>query len=196
MPDTEGYATVAEVSTALQLDGTANSATLEHLIEVASGRIDYLCGRTFKPATQDVRVYQCGPSDADDVTEAVLDDLQSNPTPTLSVAASEFAAADEWTTLTADAYRFDRPAVDDLPVTLVRIAGNHSWLRVDGHFGWPSVPKQIRRATILLTSRLWRREPSPLGTVASGGELGEQTVQTYDPDIRALVQSYRRRSIA
>lgn len=187
------YATVAEARTSLQLDSAEASATLERLVEVASRRIDYVCGRSFGAPVAGVRVYQCGWA-GDAISDCVIDDLQPDPTPTLEVAASEFAAPDDWLTVDGADYRFE-PASNDEPLSLVRLKGRHGWLRVTGEFGWSAVPAQITRACLLLTARLYRREQSPLGTVASGGELGDVPIQRYDPDFLALVQSYRRRSI-
>lgn len=188
------YATGEDANTALRLRADKNIATLTKLVEVASRRIDYVCGRTFHPpGAVESRVFPCGFAAEDGVSEAATDDVLLDPTPVVEVANSEFA--DEWTTLPAGSVRFASPKQEGYPVNLVRFQGSWRFVRVSAKYGWLQVPEPIQRATVILASRLFEREQSPLGTVASGGELGDVPVQRYDPDFLSLVQSYRRRRV-
>jgi hypothetical protein len=68
-------------------------------------------------------------------------------------------------------------------------------VQVVGTFGWASVPRAIKMATILLSTRLYKRMDSPLG-VAGVGELGVIRVSRIDPDIDALIAPFRKMRMA
>lgn len=188
---TSTYASVADARASLLLETGEPQSTIDRLLDVASRRIDEFCDRSFAAPVEATRTYRCAASSEAGVSEAAIGDLQALPAPTVSVAASSFADADEWTTL--DAADVDlgehRPG---WPVTHLRLRGRCEWVRITGQFGWQAVPPQIRRATLLLVARLYRREQSPLTTAASGGDLGETSFTRYDPDFLALAKPFRR----
>lgn len=57
------------------------------------------------------------------------------------------------------------------------------------------VPAALREATLLLTSRLFRRRLSPEG-VAGFGDFGAVRVTRLDPDIETMITPYRSWGIA
>jgi hypothetical protein len=57
------------------------------------------------------------------------------------------------------------------------------------------VPTAIKFATILLSSRLYKRMDSPLG-VAGMGDIGVVRVSRIDPDIDALIQPFKKLRMA
>ena len=65
-------------------------------------------------------------------------------------------------------------------------------MRVTGVFGWPSVPKAIEVATIIQSTRIFKRYDSPLG-VAGFGDFGAVRVSRFlDPDVEQLVMPYKK----
>jgi hypothetical protein len=89
------------------------------------------------------------------------------------------------------------------PVTQLRAVGDYLWPRsgeevtvqVVGTFGWSAVPTAIKYATILLSSRLFKRMDSPLG-VAGIGDIGVIRVSRIDPDIDALIAPFKKMRMA
>lgn len=59
----------------------------------------------------------------------------------------------------------------------------------------PIVPDSVREATLMLTSRLFRRRLSPEG-VSDFGEFGAVRVSRVDPDIERLITPARSWGIA
>jgi hypothetical protein len=62
---------------------------------------------------------------------------------------------------------------------------------VTGVFGWPAVPAAVKQACRLQVARVFKRADSPLG-VAGFGEFGVVRVTQLDPDVKALLEPYRR----
>lgn len=62
-------------------------------------------------------------------------------------------------------------------------------IRVTAQWGWPSVPAQIKDATLLGAARLFRRRESPDGVVGAG-DWGMIRVGRYDPDYDSLIEPF------
>jgi hypothetical protein len=62
-------------------------------------------------------------------------------------------------------------------------------IRVTAVWGWPAVPPQIKDATLLRATRLYRRRGSPEG-VAGFGDLGVVRVSRMDPDYEDLIKDF------
>lgn len=88
-------------------------------------------------------------------------------------------------------------AVEQMPVLIDSLAAAVSYLefRTDGALEVEDedddpliyiIPPTLREATLLLTSRLFRRRLSPEG-VAGFGDFGAVRVTTLDPDIEAMI---------
>jgi hypothetical protein len=79
-------------------------------------------------------------------------------------------------------------AVDD---KLFNTLGSQALVRITGVWGWSSVPIAVTQATIIQSSRIYKRLDSPLG-VAGFGDLGAIRVgRSLDPDVEQLVMPYR-----
>lgn len=65
-------------------------------------------------------------------------------------------------------------------------------VRVVARFGWPAVPADIRRATLLLGARLYKRKDAPFG-VAGLKRAGDLRIfDKTDPDVIQLLEPYVR----
>jgi len=53
------------------------------------------------------------------------------------------------------------------------------------------VPIQIVQATVILGSRIFKRNDSPLG-VAGFGEIGVIRVGRFDPDVEAMIMPFKK----
>lgn len=197
MAITNGYCSLQDVKNALRITDSVDDTLLELAVETASRQIDDYCERVFYTASA-TRYYV--PRDSY-VTET--DDIVS----ITSVKTSSAADGTYDVTWTASDYQTE--PVNGLaggisfPITQLRAvdtylfptAGGETTVQVVGTFGWSAVPTAIKYATILLSSRLFKRMDSPLG-VAGIGDIGVIRVSRIDPDIDALIAPFKKMRMA
>jgi hypothetical protein len=194
MAITRGYATLAQVKSALRITDTVDDALLEMAIESASRAIDQYTNRNFYNAGTAVRYY--APSDSLNVT---IDDL-------ISLSLLQTMDDDEQlydTTWASDDYQLEplNGITDgfEQPYTNIRAIGDYVYqvldgeatVKVTGVWGWAATPIQVTQATVIQSSRIFKRLDSPLGIIS--GELGSMRVGSrLDPDVAQLVDSLRK----
>jgi hypothetical protein len=194
MAITNGYATLAQVKSALRITDNVDDSLLEMAIESASRVIDEYTNRIFYNAGTAVRYY--APSDDFNVD---IDDLISLTT--LATMNDDDQIYD--TTWTSTDYQLEplNGFADGIyqPYNHIRAVGDYTFLtlggeatiKVTGVFGWNAVPIQVTQATVIQASRIYKRLDSPLGIIS--GELGSMRVGArIDPDVAQLVDSLRR----
>jgi hypothetical protein len=197
MPITNGYATLAQVKAALRIPSadTVDDALLEMAIESGSRAIDGYANRNFYNNGTAVRVFT--PSDSF-VTE--IDDLISLTT--LKTMTDDDSTFD--TTWTATDLQLEplNGRADGLtsPYTSIRAVGDYLFsqfeqeatVQVTGVWGWSATPIAVTQATVIQSSRIYKRLDSPLG-VAGFGDIGIMRVSSrLDPDVAQLVDPLRR----
>lgn len=195
MAITNGYATLNEVKSSLSIPiaDTIDDAMIELAIEAASREIDQVCERIFYQVSG-TRLFV--PRDSY-VTE--IDDLRSLTTLKTSSGADGIFDI----TWQADDYQLEPlngivgglvspsthiRAVDDY---LFTIDGGEATVQITGQWGWDAVPIAIRQAAVILSSRIFRRNDSPLG-VMGFGDMGIIRVGRFDPDIDALIGPFKK----
>lgn len=191
-----GYATLAQVKSALRITDAIDDTLIEMAIESASRAIDGHAGRYFYSSGTVTRVFS-----ADDAWVTQIDDLAG----TAITLKSDPNADGTWdyTWSTTD-YQLEpvNGVVDGLQVPYTRIRAiktytfpvlnDEALVEVTGVFGWASVPTAITQACVIQASRIFKRLDSPLG-VAGFGDMGAVRVSRYlDPDVEQLVAPYRR----
>jgi hypothetical protein len=193
MAITNGYATLAQVKGALRITDSVDDSLLEMAIESASRLIDGYTYRYFYNSGTATRDFV-----ASDSYLAIIDDLIS-----LSELKTTDEIGSEYVTWGTADYQL-RPvngkqdglnvpytsilSTDDL---LFNILGEQALVRVTGVWGWSAVPIAVTQATIIQSSRIYKRLDSPLG-VAGFGDLGAIRVgRSLDPDVEQLVMPYR-----
>lgn len=194
MAITNGYATLADVKSALRIADTIDDALLERAVESASRLVDGYAGRIFYNAGTVTRLYV--PNDA---VVSDLDDFVSiSEVKTSTNADGTFDA----TWQTSD-YQLEplNSVLDGLPWPYDRIravgnylfstAGGEATLQVTGVAGWSSVPTGIVQATIIQAMRIFKRLDSPLG-ITYDAMGGMRVSSRLDPDVAQLVEPYRR----
>ena len=193
MAITNGYATLAQVKGALRITDNVDDALLEMAIESASRLIDGYTYRYFYNAGTATRNFA-----AEDSYLVNIDDLVS-----ISELKSTDEIGSEYTTWLATDYQLQPVngkqdglnipytsilAVDD---KLFNTLGSQALVRITGVWGWSAVPIAVTQATIIQSSRIYKRLDSPLG-VAGFGDLGAIRVgRALDPDVEQLVMPYR-----
>jgi hypothetical protein len=193
MPITNGYATLTQVKAALRITDSVDDTLLEMAIESASRLIDGYTYRYFYNAGTAVRNFA-----AEDSYLVNIDDLVS-----LSELKTTDEIGSEYTTWNATDYQLQPVngkqdglnipytsilAVDD---KLFNTLGSQALVRITGVWGWSAVPIAVTQATVIQSSRIYKRLDSPLG-VAGFGDLGAIRVgRSLDPDVEQLVMPYR-----
>jgi len=190
---TNAYATLAQVKAALRITDSVDDSLLEMAIESASRLIDGYTYRYFYNAGTATRNFA-----AEDSYLVNIDDLVS-----ISELKSTDEIGSEYTTWLATDYQLQPVngkqdglnipytsilAVDD---KLFNTLGSQALVRITGVWGWSAVPIAVTQATIIQSSRIYKRLDSPLG-VAGFGDLGAIRVgRALDPDVEQLVMPYR-----
>lgn len=195
MAITNGYATLAELKTALNITDNVDDARLELAIETASREIDSFTGRYFYNAGTATRYFA-----ADDYINTSIDDL-------ISLTSLETASNLDKTfdvTWSADNYQLEplNGVVGGLtgwPYTSIRAVNillfpkyqDRATVKVVGTWGWSAVPTAIKTATLLQAARIFKRADAPFGA-AGYGDVGIIRVSaSIDPDVRQAIAPYR-----
>ena len=193
MAITNGYATLLDVKAALRITDSMDDTLLETAIESASRMIDGFTARTFSNAGTAVRNFA-----ATDAINLIIDDAI-----TVTKVESTDEIGDTYTEWAATDYQLEpvNGRADGLyyPYTGIRAVNTYSWpvvdyqalVKITGTWGWASVPTAVKQATIIQSSRLFKRLDSPLGVLGMG-DMGQIRVSRYlDPDVEQLVMPYR-----
>lgn len=207
MSITNGYATLADVKSALRIYDSNDDSTLERVIESASRRIDQHCNRRFFVDTvASARRYA--------VKTPMFVQLDDIATTTDLLVEIDTTGNGSWKALT-EWQDFQLEPLNALsqgqPVNTIRAIQTATFptsapsfwptpfamtalMRVTAKWGWPSVPATVTEACILMSLRQFKRFDSPLG-VAGFGELGAISVRRVDPDIEDMLDNFVWRSV-
>jgi hypothetical protein len=204
----QGYASLAELRAKLAFSAanTASDTQLEQVIEASSRWIDRYTGRRFYGVAE-TRYYT-----AEDGYEIQVDDLTS----IAALKTDDNGDGTFETTWASTAYILKygenlNAALDGKPYTQIEISQSsgkefpvaiRKGVLVQGVFGYVAstnaatgCPDPIHDAALLVAERIYKRKDAPLG-VAGPAALGQQPVRvpslTADPDIKALLDPYRR----
>ena len=193
MAITNGYCTLEQIKASAGITDTVDDTLLELAVEAASREIDSATERQFFQ-TSATRIYT--PRDSF-ITE--IDDLVSLTTLKTSTAAD--GTFDEtWTSTDYQLEPLNGLAGGiEVPANQIRAVGDYTFplsggeatVQVVGTFGFSSVPTAITQATVILGSRIFKRNDSPLG-VAGFGDIGVIRVGRLDPDVEAMIMPYKK----
>lgn len=195
MSITNAYCTLNQVKASLRIpvSDTVDDELLELAINSASRDIDQATERQFY-STSATRIYT--PRDSY-ITNT--DDIVSVTTIKTSTAADGVFDT-TWTT--SD---FQLEPLNGLagglptPYDTIRAVGDYTFpisggeatVQVAGTFGFSEAPVAIEQATVLLASRIFKRNDSP-GGVMGFGDIGVVRVSRIDPDIDRLIMPYKK----
>lgn len=186
-----GYCTLAELKARLAITDSVDDGVLEAVIEAASRAIDNWTDRVFY-ATTATRYFT-----AEDGDLLFVDDLLAVTTlKTISQnSAGTRTYGDTWA-----AADYDLEPFNSTPKTRIRInpggayafATEAKGVEIAGSWGYASTaPDAINEACLLQAARLFKRKDAPFG-VAGTPETGAMTLPRLDPDVRMLLEPYRR----
>jgi hypothetical protein len=189
-----GYCSLADVKSSTKITDSVDDGLLELAVESASRLVDSYTQRYFYNAGTATRLF--APQD-NYVTE--IDDL-------ISLTVLQTSDGDDFgTTWAAKDYQLEplNGHVDGLtghPATRIRAVDDflfnlldlEATVRVTGVWGWSAVPTAVKQATVIQAARIFRRNDSPLG-IAGFGEMGAVRVGVQlDPDVKHLIDVYRK----
>ena len=192
MSITNGYTSLSDLKTYLGIAGTTDDARLELAVEAASRAIDAECSRQFF-ATSATRYFK-----TDDPLRCDLsDDIHS-----VTSIAYDSTGRRDYIALAGTDYELDPEAA---PYRTIYIAPGSTTafplerrgVRVIGAWGYcatGSQPQAITRACMILATRYFKRKDAPFGVVGTP-ELGFLRVTARDPEVRALLNPYRRHEL-
>ena len=194
MAISNGYATLAEVKAALRITDSIDDSLLEMAIESASRLVDAYTARSFSNAGTATRYFVADNDWLTNIDDAI----------TITEIATDFSADGTYDTIwQASDYQLEplNGRVDGLvvPYNAIRAIGDYTFpiwggeglVKVTGTWGWSAIPTAIKQATVIQSSRIFKRLDSPLG-VLSSPDLGFIRVGSrLDPDVAQLVDSYR-----
>lgn len=194
MPVTNGYCSLTELKASLRITDNVDDTLLEVAIESASREIDGSCERTFYNMGTATRYFV-----AQDPYYTEIDDLIS-----LSTLKTDPDGDGNYSIVWgANDYQLEplNGFVGGIvsPYTGVRARDTYLFpqeegealVEVRGVWGWSTVPTAVKQATIIMASRIYKRNDSPLG-VAGFGDIGVVRVGKLDPDVEALIYPFKK----
>jgi len=189
-----GYCSLAEIKASARISDSVDDSLLELAVESASRMVDSYTQRYFFNAGTATRLFV--PQDSY-VTE--IDD-------SISISVLQTSDGDTFgTTWAAKDYQLEplNGNVDGLtghPATRIRavddflftVLDGEATVRITGVWGWSAVPIAVKQATVIQAARIFKRNDSPLG-IAGFGESGAVRVGVQlDPDVKHLIDVYRK----
>lgn len=193
MAITNGYTTLVDLKAYLGLSGNNDDTRLELAIESASRAIDAECSRSFY-ATSATKYFA-----ADDEMSLMLnDDLLS-----ITTISTDTTGLRSYEAMTASDYELEP---ETAPYRTIYIAPGASrrfplfrrGVQIVGQWGYcasGSQPQAISRACMILAVRYWKRKDAPYGVLGTP-ELGFMRISARDPEVRALLNPYRRYEVS
>lgn len=202
-PAGQFYVSVEELKDRLRITDTGDDMSMQFAVQSASRWVEGHCGRYFWQGP-DTRTYV-----PYDIYELPLDDLVS--VTSLKIDRDGDGIFEEtWVSgtdyeLAVAPFEFNQlPSGEARPYTLARAinAGGggkffpFTWpfsrldrIQVVGQFGWPSVPIQVKQATLQLATDFYKFKDAPFG-MAGSSDLGVVHVSADWVTIMALLTSY------
>ena len=192
------YVTSSELKATLNMTGeTYADADIAVAVEAASRAVDGLCNRRFYPDSDASQVRYYTPQSG---SVCSIDDLL-----TLTSVYTDTSLDGTFSTqLTTNTNFFVEPlnaAADGMPYTRLKInpmsaayfPDGHRTVKVTGKFGWTAAPPAIKQATTILAAKLLQRSrDAPFGILAAGIDGVASRIPINDPDVRFLVDPFRR----
>lgn len=198
MPILNGYATLAQVKAVLRISDSNDDAILEQSIEAASRRIDGYCGRFFYQKNATVNLYALTnyvcPTENDLVSATTIktDDDGDGTFETTWTAGTDYQLEPLDTAITGLPYR-KVTAIGGKTFPLFVIP-NRPGVQIAGVWGFSSIPTDVEEACVLLSIRGFARYNAALGVVGFA-DMAIQ-VRAIDPDVRDLLNPYRKIAVA
>jgi hypothetical protein len=198
MAISNGYATLAQIKSAVRITDAIDDALLEMAVESASRMIDAECDRNFfssGTATRDFVPNDHYVVDTDDLTQinSVKIDDAGEGTYLITLDESDYQTEPLNQKVSGNAFPIYRLRM--IGDYLLPIWGKQATVRIEGVYGFTPTPIQITQACVIQSSRIYKRLDSPLG-VAGFGDMGAVRVGKVDPDVAQLIRPFKKYAAA
>ncbi len=207
MTITNGYATLAQLKSAVGATQTTDDTVMEMAIAAASRDIDKHCGRRFwQDATVQVRTYH-----AENPLLCLVDDISTTSGLIVKSDISGVGAYDLTMTLTTDFLCYPLNAAAEVPVMPYEelrvvtgvtttglgfsVYGTRPGVQVTAKFGWPAVPDNVTEACVLQAVQLYKSKDAPFGIMSFGDGGGGLTVRSMHPVAAGLLMDFRKPAV-
>jgi len=192
------YASVEELKERIDIDSTTDDQILGRVLDAVSRLIEkphYANQRFYTTAADETRYFTALTADYCPIPIGLVS------VTTLAIDNDDDRTYGEtWATSDFE-YEPVNASTDNEPYGGIRIhpTGNYTFplginqVKVIGKFGWPALPDEIREATLLQATRLFRRKEAPFGVVGSGDFGQAIMVKTLDPDVVDLIKGRVKR---
>jgi len=198
MAISNGYATLAQIKSAVRITDAIDDALLEMAVESASRMIDAECDRNFfssGTATRDFVPNDHYVVDTDDLTQinSVKIDDAGEGTYLITLDESDYQTEPLNQKVSGNAFPIYRLRM--IGDYLLPIWGKQATVRIEGVYGFTPTPIQITQACVIQSSRIYKRLDSPLG-VSGFGDMGAIRVGKVDPDVAQLIRPFKKYAAA
>jgi hypothetical protein len=175
----------------IEASDTSRDTPLMSALGASSRGIDKVTGRRFwLDDTATSRVFRLA---GRVVCEADGDLLLVDDIGNVDELVVETGSGSTWSLVTGYETQPDNALAQGKPVTgLLRLG---SWgtftsrVRITTRWGYPAEPEDITEASLIQSSRLYKRKDSPEGIIGSA-EWGVRNLSRRDPDVWALIEPY------
>lgn len=194
MPITNGYATLNELKASLRITDNVDDALLELAIESASREIDSSCERTFYNMGTATRYFVAQDAFYTEIDDLIsITHLKTDPDGDGSYTITWSASDYQLEPLNGFVGGIISPStgIRAKDTYLFPLEEGEALVEVRGVWGWSATPVAVKQATIIMASRLYKRNDSPLG-VAGFGDIGVVRVAKLDPDVEALIMPFKK----
>jgi len=194
MAITNGYCSLQELKNSLRITDNVDDTILELAIESASREIDTSCERTFYNMGTATRKFVARDAYFCEIDDLVsIEHLKTDPDGDGQYTITWSAGDYQLEPLNGFVSGFVSPftGITSRDTYLFPIEEGEALVEVRGVWGWSATPTAIKQATIIMASRLYKRNDSPLG-VAGFGDLGVVRVGKLDPDVEALIMAFKK----
>ena len=190
------YCTLGEIKEELGVESSEHDNILQAMIGQVKEIIDNYCNRSFD-TVEETRYFDGAGS------MLFIDDLL----PTDDITISLDLDGDGEYEVTMDDSDYVLCPLNKTPKTWIatRSRGTYSsfakgiraGVEIEGTWGYDAtVPESIRRAAIMITSRLWKRKATAYASVVASTELGPfEVFRGLDADIVMILSPYRKMNI-
>lgn len=191
------YATLDELKEYLRIDDDVDNTDLQGAISTASAEIDHLCSRTFSPKEDPAVSRFFEPWYDRNAYRWVLpvDDIFDET----DLALHLWNGVDDYDDLLTGwtLVNTTKRSTIVLPESTTYAPGgpydSASAVKVTGKFGWEETPAAVKRACLILATRIHKRRESAFGLVNTlDGSEQTRLTRTIDPDAANALKPYIR----
>jgi hypothetical protein len=193
------YASLSEFKAAIGVTDSVDDTPLQSVLDATDALIDLYCDRKQGFGTASETRYYTAEAyeyvltdDLVSITTLSTDDNGDGTYPTTWTAGTDYNLAP------------GNAALDGWPYTQVDVSvaypknfpkGVYRGTRIQGVFGWPTVPSAVKQAAIIQAGAVWFSRSAPAGVVASqdlGGVI--RMARALHPEAQVLLESFRKRA--